>query len=218
MMPQQPSGMTNTNGCILTVGCVVESEAFQLVMPIVTDSTTLNAGNLCQDGVNSFETAMLVFLTPIMSVGAYISSLQCTGMVPGNVPFRTPYSPTTHPGTATGDPLPSQVAALGVIYQDPDDEGFGTSKIKLAKTFFGGISRDNVVGNLIDNTLTNAVLSFMQSCQNGWASSADSSANWYRVLDVPKPTTDGTAVKRLLAPEVRGGIYTQKRRLLPRLV
>ena len=216
-MAQQPSGMTSDNGAILTVGMVCSNERFAYVMPIVTDSTSLDASTMCKDACLSFEAGPLTDILALTSVDAYCTYIQATGMTPGSVPYREPFNSTDHPGVETGAALPTQVAALGVIYQDPADEGIGVKRIRQARIFLTALSGGQVNNNEVNSTLLTNILNLMIDLQAGWSSSLDSSHSWYRVLDVPKPTSTGQPVKRLLVPDARGGIYTQKRRLTPRL-
>jgi hypothetical protein len=215
-MPQQPSGMNSDNGCILTAGFVCNGEAFAYVMPLVTDATSLGLDEQCKDCATSFQDAVLGDVLSCLSVDGFCSYIQATGMTPGAVPFRIPYGPSDNPGTDSGSAAPTQVAALGVIYQDPADEGIGVKRIRQARTFFAGLSLTSLNGNFIGSTLRTSINTVMTELQAGFVSEMSSSNKWYRVLDVPKPTSSGQTVKRLLVPEVRGGVYTQKRRLVPR--
>jgi hypothetical protein len=209
--------MKNDNGVILTIGCICNGEPFQLVMPLATDSSTLTDSNLCQDAVLSFDPGILPDLVPVMSSDAYVAFLQAVGMRPNKIPFRQPYQPTVYPGTAPAGAIPNQDAAIGAIYQDPNDLAAGQKRIRQARTFFAGLAHEQVSGNVITSTLASSIITVMNDLQGGWTSVADGSYNWYRVLDVPKPTSVSQPIRRLIAVEVRGSIYTQKRRVVPRL-
>jgi hypothetical protein len=215
IMPQQPAGMTNTNGVILSVGLFVNSEPWQMVMPLVTDATSLDAATLCKDAAQSFEASIFADILPIISSDGYIAFVSAEGMTNGAIPWRDTYASTANPGTGAAGAIPTNACALGVIYEDPEDSTLG-ARIRLAKTFISGISHTDVIGNTITPDLATRINNFLLDLQAGFASIADVSSSWYRVLNVPQPRTNGAPVVRLLQPEARGGIYTQKRRLVPR--
>jgi hypothetical protein len=214
-MSQQPDGMECGQAAILTLGWSCNNEPFQYVLPIVTDNPGMTADQLCADAVQAAEDSIVPDLQPCMSSGAFLTFIQATGVVPGKIPFRKGYVPTDFPGTSTANPLPTNTAALGVIYQDTEDVTPG-ARIRLAKTFITGLARLDVVGNDITPGLRTNILQLVNDMQGGWPTITSGGFNWYRMLDVPKPATNSTPVKRLLITEVRGGIFTQKRRLVPR--
>ncbi len=214
-MPVQPTGMKNDKGVILSIGFVGNAEAFELVMPIVTESSTMDASNLCSDAIASFQGVPITQLQDIISSDVYISFVQAEGMVNGMIPARDSFDPTVFPGTRGVAPIPTSACALGVIYEEPDDAAIG-AKIGIGKSFFSGISKTDVSGNTITPTLVANILTFMTALQTGFTSILDPGSNWYRCLNVPKPRAPGTNIVRTLVAEARGNIYTQKRRLVPR--
>lgn len=216
-MAQQPDGMTNEEGVILTVGIAGGGDSFQFVFPVVNPSTGLDLTNLCSDACNSFQDFAIPTLQPILSSDVYIAFVQGQGMVPGRIPFRNFYDSTTWPGTSAAGACPTNVAVLGIIYQDPADLDIGQKRILQSRTFFTGVAKSQLTDNAAQGTLLANILAFMQMLQAGFLSDFDSDSKWYRVLDVPKPLGTSHPIKRLLVPEVRGGIYTQKRRVVPRL-
>lgn len=216
-MAQQPDGMTNTTGVIMTFGMVCSNERFAYVMPLATNNTALALDNQCKDAVVSAIVGILDDLMNMHSVDCYCAFVQATGMTPGYIPWRTAFISTDHPGTDTGAALPTNVSALGIIYQDPADEGIGAGRIRQARTFFTAMAGNRINNNELTTTYAGFVFDFMTELQAGWVSDNDGAKKWYRVLDVPKPTSTTVAVKRLLVPDARGGVYTQKRRLVPRV-
>lgn len=215
-MPRQPSGMTVDNGVILSIGMFSLTEALEIVMPMATESTTMDGTNRCGDCVQSFIDAESADLQNIISVGTYITFIQAQGMTPGSIPFRQPFTATDLPGQRTGTPLPTQCAALGIYYEDPEDVPTG-SKIRVGKTFFGGISQEDVIENVLVNALITAIQTFTQAMQAGYPSELDLSSKWYRVVAAPRSGSGSTTINRSFSAGSRGGIYTQRRRLLPRL-
>lgn len=214
-MAQQPAGMVNDNGVILTIGMYGNNEAYEHVMPFATNSEMLTPSNVCEDAVNSFVNSAITQLANLLSSDQYVAFVAAEGMVNGAIPFRTSFGPTDSAGNAAPPAVPTNACALGVIYQDPEDAIAG-DRIRLAKTFFSGISTSQVTGNLITSTLITNIEIYVGLLQSGYPSTIDGASNWYRVLNVPKPRTTGQQVKRLLVAESRGGVYTQKRRLVPR--
>lgn len=214
-MPQQPAGMMNDNGVILSVGMFGNGEAYEHVMPMATNSEMLTPANICQDAVNSFVNSAITDLANLLSSDQYVAFVAAEGMVNGAIPFRTSFGPMDSAGNAAPPAAPLNASALGVIYQDPEDATAG-DRIRLAKTFISGISTSQVTGNTITSTLITNIEIYLGLLQVGYPSTVDGASNWYRVLNVPKPRTTGQPVKRLLVAESRGNIYTQKRRLVPR--
>lgn len=214
-MAEQPSGMTNNSGVVLTIGMFANGEAFEIVLPMATPSTILDATNFCSDCVGSFENSPLPDLLACISVSTSVVFIAGEGMVNGFIPFRDTFTIGTTPGTRGTGAAATSVAGLGVLYEDPKDEPAG-ERMRIAKSFFSGIATADVDGNQIVSQLNANILVFMQDCQTGWPSVLDGTSNWYRVLASPKPRTPGTAIKRTLVAEARSNVYTQKRRLLPR--
>lgn len=216
MPDQQPDDMTCGKAAILTIGINVNGEACQYVFPIVTNATALTPANLCLDAVESFEDSLISDVQATLSSDNHVTFIQATGMIPGRIPFRKPYAPTVYPGTAAAGSVTSQVSALGIIYQDPEDETVPGGRIRQAKTFVTGMPHTFILGNQITGAFQTILQGFMEDLQSGWPSFIETSSNWYRILDKPPGAVTDTPVKRLLQAEVRGGIYTQKRRLTPR--
>jgi hypothetical protein len=215
-MAEQPAGMTNSNGVILSAGFFGNGEAFEIVLPLATNSTSLDDSNLCQDAAQAFEAGPLVVdLLAILSSSVSLVFVAAEGMTNGCIPWRDSFAIGVNPGTSGPVAAPTNACALGVIYQDPADVGFGT-RIAMAKTFFSGIATTQIVQNSITTALVALINTWLDDCQGGFPSILDPTFSWYRVLTVPKPRTAGTPIKRLLLPQARGNIYTQKRRLVPR--
>lgn len=214
-MAEQPAGMINSNGVVLSIGMFANGEAFEIVLPMVTPSTILDATNFCSDCVQSFENSPLPDLLACISVSTSVVFVAGEGMINGMIPYRDTFVIGTTPGTRGTGAAATNVAALGVLYEDPKDEPAG-ERMRIAKTFFSGIATADVDGNQIVAQLLANVQQFMQDCKDGWPSMLDGTSNWYRVLASPKPRTPGTPIKRVLVPEARTNVYSQKRRLVPR--
>lgn len=215
-MSVQPSGMKNTDGVILTVGMFANGEAFEIVMPMVTDATSMDGSNICQDAVQSFEASAMELLQQCLSEDTSVVFVAGEGMVNGYIPWRDGFETGTHSGEVSSPAIPANACALGVVYQDPEDVTVN-ARIKLAKTFFSGVPKTLSAGNQIAPALVTTINAFLSAVVTGYPSVLHSASSWYRVLNVPKPRAAGTDVVRLLQPEARSNIYTQKRRVLPRL-
>lgn len=215
-MSVQPDGMKNTNGVILSVGMFSGGEAFEIVMPVVTDSTSMDGSNLCQDAAQAFEAGAMELLQQCLSNDTSVVFVSGEGMVNGYIPWRDGFDIGTHAGEVSSPSIPTSACALGVIYQDPSDVTVD-ARIKLAKTFFSGVPKSLVIGNIVQPALVTSIHDFLAMMVDGYPSILHTASSWYRVLNVPKPRVAGTDVVRLLLPEARSNIYTQKRRLVPRL-
>lgn len=213
-MSNQPSGMTNTNGVILTVGIVCNNDRSEIVLPVASPSATDRATN-CQDAVDSFVNSPINALANCISSDAYIGFVQGEGMVDGNVPYREDYLPTDHPGTGGIAPAPSQVAALIVFYADPADLTVG-ARVRIGKSFIPGIAKGDIIGDKISGGVVTNLQSLGTTLQAGFVSTLNPSSNWFRICATPTPRTSGTPCKRTINFVVRDYIATQRRRLIPR--
>jgi len=211
----QPTGMTNDNGVILTIGIKDLEQRSAIVIPVCTNVTSIPLWEICNDAVVSFYTSCRTALLDCLSEDVNVSFIQGEGMRDGMVPFRIDYPNTALPGTTAGDPLPSQVAALMAFYEDPTDVAAG-GKIRCAKNYLPGISEIVVVGNEVLSAQLANMQTFGDLLQQGFPTLASSGDKWYRVLASPVPRTPGTIVKRTINCVPRGYICTQKRRLIPR--
>lgn len=211
----QPAGMTNDLGVILTVGLFCNGEAMQIVQPFATDSSALTPENVCSDAVASFALAAIDDLMDCLSSGCYCAFVGAEGMVNGTIPYRQNFASSDHPGTRDAGTLPTNVSALGIYYALPDDLPTG-AKMKVAKTFLGGLAQSDVIENTVVSAVVGALQTFLTLCLAGYASSNDTSANWYRVNSTPKTRVPGQAITRNQVALPRNGVYTQRRRLVPR--
>lgn len=211
---EQPA-MTNDTAVIATIGILVNGERAACVMPFGNNSETgLTKLNACADLVESIETNCMDNITALMSINAEVTFISCEGMVDGLIPSRSDFPSGTHQGSAEGDSLPPTVAGLIIFYEDPRDVITG-HKLRVAKNFIPAMSELQYVGGAVTaEYLTNANTLATQ-VQQGIGSTADPSANWYRVLAAPKPRTAGQNLKRTVDITVRGYIGTQRRRQLP---
>lgn len=214
-MSEQPTSLVNDMGVVLTVGINVFSDRTAIVLPMVSNASSLTAVTLCEDAVQSFLDQAILQLQNCMSNDCYITFLQGEGMVDGKVPYRKDFTLDDFPGTYASITLPAQNAGLVVFYQDPAQVAPG-ARIACGKTFIPGLPQSMVVGSDILAELIGKMNTLGTKLQGGYPSTASSSDAWYRVLATPKPRTAGTIVDRTINRVARGYVSTQKRRMLPR--
>lgn len=212
---QQPAGMTNDKGVIMTIGFVANGESFQIVLPCSTDSTAIDEDSICEDCVESYIGSDIGDMAAIIASDAYVSFVAGEGMTNGRIPYRHSFDPTAYVGTRTGLSAPTNVCGIAVYYCDPADL-LTDARMKTAKTFFSGLSKTDLIENQIVEALYTLIFSAASDLQGGFASLVDPGKNWYRVLAAPKTRTAGQTLQRAISPISRTGIYTQRRRLVPR--
>jgi hypothetical protein len=209
----QPAA-TNDNGVVLTVGILSGPDRCAIVLPLGTDSSEIDANNLCADAVLAFNFTCMTLLTACLSTAAQVTFLSADGMVDGKTPSRQDFIPNANQGLRGENVLPSQVAALLYFYRDADQE-VGTPRVKLGKNFVPGIANEDVVVDILSTDLVDLLITFSDSLQNGFPTQLDSSKKWYRYLAMPKERTTGTSLIPTYLHGCRQYVGTQRRRLIP---
>ena len=207
----QPS-LDSGTGVILTCGFTTGHDRWAIVLPVATDDNTLNPITLCSDAVNAFVALELNHLMAIFAADTNLNYIQAEGMVDGRVPYRTDIAPGGEPGTLGATSMPRNVSALTAFYVDPG-QTLSTGRERVGKTFFAGISADEVVGDIVQNVLLTAITLFCNEIVNGYNTNAGG-GKWYRVGKAVRTTA--TALPNIVAVQVRDYVATQRRRLMPR--
>jgi hypothetical protein len=214
-MSDQPSGMRSNNGVIISIGMFCNGEAYEIVQPIATDSTSFDPSSICVDCVQSVVDSIVPDVQAIISSDAYIAFVSGECMLNGAVPARQSFPSTTFPGTAASGAVPTNVSAMCFFYQDPADATLG-QRMRIGKANFTGIAHADLVGNTLGSSLVTRMATFALDFQEGFASSSIPSSTYYRVLNAPKIRTSVQDIVRTISHGVRGVTYTQRRRLVPR--
>jgi len=213
IMAQQPTGMTSDNGVIVTLGLSVNGDRCAIVFPMVTDIAPTVPEHLCFNAVEAIRDGILDdLLAQLSSSDVFATFCQGEGMDDGKVPFREDYAAADHPGTRSGDAVPSQVAALMFFYADQEDLDPG-QRIREAKNFIPGITSDVMSGNIIGSGVPAALGDIATTLQAGVTGGG---STYYRVLAAPRPRGTAQAIKRIITGNCRGYVVTQRRRLIPR--
>lgn len=210
----QPIGMVSSNGVVLTVGIRANGDRCAIVIPLATDSPSLDAKSLCYQAVQDFDGLVADILCGALSENAYISFLQAEGMDDGKIPFRMDYSPTDQPGTEDGPCETSQVAGLIVFYADPEDVP-GGGRMRVAKNFIPGVPDADIVGDAVSSNLGTALDAIAVVLAEGYVVGSGSTAKWYRVIAAPPSGSSGVGLIRVGVWVTRGYTGTQRRRLIP---
>lgn len=205
----------NSDGAILTIGLLVNGERCANVEPYGLAGGGVGPVLLASDLCNSWLAGQLSNYLAMISSDAQITFLAAEGMQDGVVPQRLDFAPGTHVGTNAAGASPTQVAALIIYYEDPADVVPG-HRIRVAKTFVVGVPDGNIDGNAINSAQEGHLDNYGQQAQLGFASVLNPSSTWQRMLSVPKPRATPANIPRIVTFGARGGIYTQKRRLVPR--
>lgn len=220
MATEQPQVMNN-QGVVLTVGILAASERTAIVLPMFTESTTLDDINRCTDAVNSFVTSALPGLLDLLCTDGGCSFVQGEGMVDGTVPYRTDFASDEQVGTQTPPALTGNTSALAVFYCDPADVG-PSGRMTVAKNFIPGLPVSNVTLDRLNDFAISAVADWANSLVAGYASVIDSGSKWYRGLKAPfvivggkKTRPRSTPIQRTILAECRGYLSTQRRRFVP---
>lgn len=215
-MADQPDDLHSNQGCILTVGVQSFNDRTACVMPFATDADNpiINRTTLCADLVTSFMAGPAALMQAGMSVDSYISYVQAEGMMDGAIPFRLDVAPGDLVGTRAGTTMPNNVAGLGVLYGEPDDIAPGDI-MRVAKTFFPGVSKSDVVNDLIADALKTAYFTFLEGIQEGFASEAVPASKWYRVLAKASQSSFSELLRRTAVALIRKYVATQRRRMTP---
>jgi len=211
----QPGGMTNALGVVVEIGIKQPAGPAAIVIPLVTNSTTLDGGNICGDVIDSLQASGPIGqLQDMISADCFITHINAIGMIAGRTPSRVDFGPTTLPGSRGTPTLADQTAFLVAWYQDFRD---AAGRTKLAKNFIPGIAQGDFDGIAMVSALVTNFSLFAQTLQNGFASVGDPSSNWYRCLKANRKSLPSAATIRVAEYGVRTYAVTQKRRLLPRL-
>lgn len=214
MPTDQPTGMQNDNGLILTIGVGgADAGLSAVVLPMCSDSD-IDKNKSANSFIDGFTGDLSAF-TGIISSDAFIAFIQVEGMVDGIVPARKDFAPTDQPGTRGAGLAPAQVSALAYWYEDSRDVVGPTEKLRVGKCFLPGLCKDDVGAVGIVSDVVDQIGTWANDLQAGIT---DGDGNtWYRVLAAPKPRTPGQDIRRTYANGGRNYICTQRRRLLPRL-
>jgi len=214
-MSNQPAGMTNDYGVILTIGVVNYADRSAIVIPLGTDATSITDYERCYDAVASFLAQCMSSFTPMLANTAYVSFIQAEGMVDGMTPYREDYAAATYDGTGGSPGLPSNVTGLIAFYEDPDDAPTA-ERVRVGKNFIPAVPSSLISGDIIDPTLVAAYLTFGDLLQEGFDSTAAPGYKFYRVLATPGDRIANEPLIRTIAARPRGYVCTQRRRLTPR--
>lgn len=216
MPDQQPAGMQNTTGVIVSIGVVCNNDRMAITLPMATQSTLMTNNDFPSDALGSIlaDASFANFLT-CLSSDAYVSFISGEGMVDGMTPGRLDFSDAEHPGTGPATAVPSSVCGLMFFYEDPEDATLG-QRTKQGRNFIPAVSTGNLDGDMLDNTYKTALGEFANALQGGIASALDPDAAWYRVLAAPLNRSPGQPLNRTLNNGARGYVATQRRRLIPR--
>lgn len=206
---------TNSKGVILTIGLRVNGERCAIVLPMGTESTLLDATNLCKDVVTSSLSHVGPLLLACITTDAYMSFQQGEGMIDGMVPYREDYDPTDWPGTRTPPALPTNTGPILYFYEDPVDNPTHL-RIRVGKNTIPGWSAADTVGDKVNSIAAADLDALATILHGGFASTLDPSGKWYRYLATPKPRTPATPLKRVSNWGTRLYLATQRRRFIPR--
>lgn len=215
MDSNQPAGMTNDQGILLTVGASVNGDDMAIVLPLCTDYTPATDTSIAEDAVESFAAASISLLQACMSNDSYITFVAAESMIDGQLPYRADYDDTTYPGMGATGAAPSQVCGLVAFYQDPNDV-LANAKIRVGKTFMFATPSSEISGDELSDAQVAAINAWASPVQQGIPSLAVGGSYFYRILAAPRTRATGQAINRTINAVVRGYVATQRRRLIPR--
>lgn len=212
----QPGGNCD-KAARVTIGIRTNYDRCCITMMLYHDSSTITAGNLCEDAVNSVISTIVPLLQPVISENAHISFVQAEGVLPLTIPYRVDIATGQADGTNGPEPFPTSVGLLMDFYSDPDSLPPASERIRVAKNCIPGIPDSVVTGDVLDDTDTyNALEALASALATGFESDIDASAKWYRAVGVyQKPPDANTPVIRVGSYETRRYTSTQRRRILP---
>jgi hypothetical protein len=217
-MPTEPAAqptLSSQYGCILNVGMQVTSEPCELIMPVATDSTTIDKNMLCEIAIIDFNTTIMPLLKACVSADVTFTHLSTEGMLNGYVPSRSVFV-TPPVGTLGTVSLPSNTGALMLFYQDPDDPRPPSGRLRVGKNTIPGIAVTSVANNNPTSPCLTALQALATALQAGWANSFDSAKKWYRVAAAASDRTSPADLPRARITAVRSYLGTQRRRFTPR--
>lgn len=206
--------MTSDHGVVFTIGLRCNGDRIAIVMPVATDNSTLDKKELCNQAVEDMEDTIMDLLAGCISLSAYVAYSQAVGMDDGFVPRRRDFAPTDYPGTQASTCETSQVAALIVFYSEPADLDVG-ARIRVGKTFIGGIADADVSGDAVSSGLDVALSGLAQALAEGWTNHGSGGGKWYRVVSAPPKGSNAAELVRTGSWDTRGYTGTQRRRLIP---
>ncbi len=213
--PEQPAGMQNTNGCIVTVGIRTPQDRAAIVLPVATDNDSAGARQLCAACGDAVEESLLDLICACIGASAYVTFVQAEGMVDGMIPVRADYGILDHPGTRTGPGECSQIAGLMMYYALPEDLPLN-HRMVVSKNFLPGLSDTDVSGDYIADDVVTAMEAFLAAVTMGFAGTTFPEVTFYRVMSAPRVRTPGTQLVRVGLTLARKYVGTQRRRLIPR--
>lgn len=215
-MASNQLAVTNNFGVMLTIGMLLNGERVACVEPYGLPDTAADPTLISADLVQSWEALCQTAFQGCLSADCQLTFLNAEPMIDGSIPYRDDFATGTNPGALAAGALPANNCGLIVYYEDPADIPAGKSRISVGKTFMPAIPDSLCIAQNLQPTITAAYAVYAALVQEGFTSTLYSGFKWQRMLTSPKPRTPGTAIRRTIKYEVRGAIYTQRRRLLPR--
>lgn len=211
--------MTSDKGVILTIGLLVGTDRAALVMPVATDATPTAPEDLCDNAVNAFvQGDAMDALVALLTTHCYVSYVQAEGMDDGKIPSRNDFAATDHPGTVSGDTLPTQVGALVCFYEDPADIDAG-GRMRHSRMTVPGCGVTQLTGGIAGTTLVVNLTAFAELLRHGFSAASATPPVFYRVLASPPRGAGGhapaTALKRIASSTIRRYLGTQRKRIVP---
>lgn len=201
-------------GMILSIGIIANADRMQIVMPMLSDASTIFAAGIqASDLCKTAETLLIPLLQACMSSDASITFLSAEGMADGIIPARFDYGIATYPGTLDAGALPDNVGGMMVWYEDPRD-AIADARARSCRNTVPGVPKSEYIGGAVSNVVQAALLAAATALQNGLESYTDAPQCWYRALS-RLPRDSSATILRTWNATARGYVGTQRRRLVP---